>query len=74
MQEKIEDLESFVGSRVPNYIEIHQSQCSKTKSSGKWIKGEKEKAMKEQQKRTRHCKTCGQYGYDSHDCPTEFPT
>ena len=55
---KKEELESFIGSNILDSIEIHPPQYSKTKGSGKRLKGGKEKAMEQQQKKTRLCKAC----------------
>ncbi|KAJ8451063.1 hypothetical protein Cgig2_026872 [Carnegiea gigantea] len=52
---KSKDLESFVGCSLPNEIEIHPPNPSNTKGSGKRIKGGKEAALEQQQKRQRHC-------------------
>ncbi|KAG5035545.1 hypothetical protein JHK87_010455 [Glycine soja] len=69
---KLHDLESFIGSNVPMEIAILPPQTSNTKGCGKQIKGGKEKAMEQQQKRRRRCKACKQYAYhDSRNCPTK---
>lgn len=53
-------------------IEFHPPEPSNTKGCGNQIKGGKEKAMAQQQKRKRLCKVCMQYAYhDSHNCPTK---
>ncbi|KAJ1413272.1 FAR1-related protein [Sesbania bispinosa] len=68
-QTKIDDLQIFIGSNIPTEVEIFPPQFLKTKGSGKRIKGGKEKAVEQQQKRTRLCKTCGQHAYhDSRNC------
>lgn len=54
-------------------FEILPPELSNTKGCGKRIKRGKEKAMEQQQKRTRPCKTCMQCAYhDSHNCPTKY--
>ncbi|XP_058769118.1 protein FAR1-RELATED SEQUENCE 5-like [Vicia villosa] len=64
--------ESFIGFDIPKEVKIHPPQISKTKGSGKRIKGGKEKAIEQQQKRSRLCKACGQYAYhDTRNCPTK---
>lgn len=69
---KLHDLKSFIGSNVPMEIAILPPQTSNTKGCGKQIKGGKEKAMEQQQKRRRRCKACKQYAYhDSRNCPTK---
>lgn len=62
---------SFIGRNLLKEVEIHPPQISKTKGSGKRIKGGKEVAIEQQGKRTRLCKSCGQYAYhDSRNCLT----
>ena len=69
-QTKEDDLRTFIGSSIPTEVEIHPPRLSKTKGSGKRIKGGKEKAIEQQQKRTRLCRACGQYAtHDSRNCP-----
>jgi len=68
----LDELEAFIGSNVPKTIEVFPPEPSKTKGSGKRIKGGKEKAMEQQQKRTRLCKSCKQFAsHDSRNCPTK---
>ncbi|KAJ1435398.1 Zinc finger, PMZ-type [Sesbania bispinosa] len=70
IQSKEKEVEPFIGCNLPIDVEIHPPQLSKTKGSGKRIKGGKEKAIEQQQKRTRLCRTCGQHAYhDSRNCP-----
>jgi hypothetical protein len=53
-------------------VNIRPPKHSKTKGSGKRVKEDKEKAIEQQQKRARHCKTCDQYVYhDSRNCPSK---
>ncbi|KAJ1418950.1 hypothetical protein SESBI_15556 [Sesbania bispinosa] len=52
---KLNELESFFGSTVPEKVDILPPQPSNTKGCGKRIKGGKEKAMEQQQKKTRLC-------------------
>jgi len=69
---KTKDLESFVGCSLPDEIKIHLPNPFNTKGSGKRIKGGKEVAMDQQQKRQRHCSVCGQYAYhDARNCPVK---
>jgi len=64
---------SFIGSSVPEQIDILPPKQCNTKGSGKRIKGEKEKAMEHQSKRLRFCKACGQQAYhDSRNYPTKL--
>jgi len=70
---KASKLESFLGSTAPEKIEILPPKQSNTKGSGKRIKGGKEQAIEEQQKRKRLCKTCGEQVYhDSRNCPNKL--
>ncbi|KAJ1380059.1 Zinc finger, PMZ-type [Sesbania bispinosa] len=50
---KLNELESFVGSTVPEKVDILPPQPSNTKGCGKQIKGGKEKAMEQQQKENK---------------------
>ncbi|KAJ8437837.1 hypothetical protein Cgig2_000391 [Carnegiea gigantea] len=59
----ISALESFVGSSVPERIDILPPKQCHTKGSGKRLKGGKEKSIEQQQKRQRLCKACGQQCY-----------
>ncbi|KAJ1381231.1 Zinc finger, PMZ-type [Sesbania bispinosa] len=69
-QSKTNNLQAFIGSNIPKEVDILPPQFSKTKGSGKRIKGGKEKAIQQQQKRTRLCKACGQHAFhDSRNCP-----
>jgi hypothetical protein len=70
-QTKTVDLQTLVSSNIPEEVEILPPKCSKTKGSGKRLKGGKEKVVEQQQKKTkRHCNTCGEYVYhDSRNCP-----
>jgi len=71
-ESKMSELESFIGSSVPEQIDILPPKQCNTKGSGKRIKGGKEKAMEHQSKRLRLCKACGQQAYhDSRNCPTK---
>ncbi|XP_058753620.1 protein FAR1-RELATED SEQUENCE 5-like [Vicia villosa] len=66
----LDEVEVFIGSTIPKEIDILPPEPSNTKGCGKRIKGGKEKAMEQQQKRTRFCKACKQYAYhDSRNCP-----
>ncbi|KAG4968205.1 hypothetical protein AAZX31_12G140700 [Glycine max] len=47
---KTNDLQVFIGSNIPTNVEILPPQLSKTKGSGKQIKGGKEKVVEQQQK------------------------
>jgi hypothetical protein len=71
-QTKAKEVESFIGCDLPKEVEIHPPRSSKTKGSGKRIKGGKEQAIEQQQKKAkRRCNTCQQYVYhDSRNCPT----
>ncbi|KAJ1378335.1 Zinc finger, PMZ-type [Sesbania bispinosa] len=69
-QSKTDDLQAFIGSNIPKEVDILPPQFSKTKGSGKRIKGGKDKAIQQQQKRTRLCKACSQHTFhDSRNCP-----
>lgn len=71
-QDMADDLQTFVGSNIPKEVEILPPRVSKTKGSGRRIKGGKEKAVEQQQKRTRLCRTCGEHGiHDSRNCPSK---
>lgn len=55
--------------KVSDTIVIHPSKLSKTKGSGRRIKGEKELAIERQEKRPRLCGACGSDAYhDSRNC------
>ena len=70
---KISEFESFIGSSVPERIDILPPNQCHTKGSGKRLKGGKEKSMEQQQKRQRLCKTCGQQSYhDGRNCPSKL--
>ena len=72
-ESKISELESFIGSSAPEQIDILRPKYCHTKGSGKRIKGGKEIAIEQQQKRMRLCKACGQQGYhDSRNCPSKL--
>lgn len=69
-QNRTDDLQNFMGSNIPDEVEILPPQYANTKGSGKRIKSGKEKAVEQQQKKTRLCKACGEYAYhDSRNCP-----
>ena len=66
------DVEAFIGLNVPKKIHVLPPEPSNTKGCGKQIKGGKEKAIEQQQKRTRLCKTCKRFAsHDSRNCPTK---
>jgi len=66
------DVEAFIGLNVPKKIHVLPPEPSNTKGCGKRIKGGKEKAIDQQQKRTRLCKTCKRFAsHDSCNCPTK---
>lgn len=66
------DVEAFIGLNVPKKIHVLPPEPSNTKGCGKRIKGGKEKAIDQQQKRTRLCKTCKRFAsHDSRNCPTK---
>jgi len=70
MQNRTDDLQNFIGSNISDEVEILPPQYANTKGSGKRIKSGKEKAVEQQQKKTRLCKACGEYAYhDSRNCP-----
>ncbi|KAJ8430583.1 hypothetical protein Cgig2_001010 [Carnegiea gigantea] len=62
-ESKISELESFIRLSAPEQIDIIPPKYCHTKRSSKRIKGGKEIAMEQQQKRMRLCKACGQEGY-----------
>ncbi|PNY09356.1 protein FAR1-related sequence 5-like [Trifolium pratense] len=72
-QTKKKELESLIGFELPTEVNIRPPKQSKTKGSGKRIKGGKEKAIEQQQKKPpRLCRACGQYVYhDSRNCPSK---
>lgn len=71
-ENKSKDLEAYVECVLPTQIDILPPNHSKTKGSGKRIQSGKEKAIDQQQKRQRLCKTCGNYAlHDSRNCPTK---
>lgn len=71
---KSQVIESLIGSRVPSEVTVKVPEQSRNKGSGKRMKGEKEKSMEHQQKKTRQCKACGEYaGHDSRNCPSKLP-
>jgi len=59
-ESKISELESFIGSSAPEQVDILPPEYCHTKGSGKHIKGGKEIAIEQQQRRMRLCKACGQ--------------
>ena len=70
---KVSQLEYFIGSTAPEKIEILPPRQSSTKGSGKRIKGGKEQAIEQQQKRKRLCKSCGEQVYhDGRNCPKKL--
>ena len=70
---KVSQLEYFIGSTAPEKIEILPPKQSSTKGSGKRIKGGKEQAIEQQQKRKRLCKSCGEQVYhDSRNRPKKL--
>ena len=72
-ESKISKLESFIGSSAPEHIDILPPKKCNTKGSGKRLKGGKEQAMEQQQKRLRLCRGCGQQAYhDSRNCPSKL--
>jgi len=72
-ESKISGLEPFIGSSAPVRIDILPPKDCHTKASGKHLKGGKEKYMEQQQKRQRHCETCGQQDYhDSRNCVSKL--
>ncbi|KAJ8425540.1 hypothetical protein Cgig2_033138 [Carnegiea gigantea] len=72
-ESKISEFESFIGSSVPERIDILPPKQCHTKGSGKCLKGGKEKSMEQQQKRQRLCKACGQQSYhDSRNYPSKL--
>ncbi|KAL2930456.1 Protein FAR1-RELATED SEQUENCE 5, partial [Bienertia sinuspersici] len=73
-QNKTEIMESFLGLSAPVETQILPPKQSNTKGSGsgggKRLKGGKEVSMEQQQKKKRHCKSCGKETYhDSRNCP-----
>jgi len=46
----LDEVELFIGLKVPKQVEVLPHEHSYTKGGGKHIKGGKEKAMKQQQK------------------------
>ncbi|XP_024640717.1 protein FAR1-RELATED SEQUENCE 5-like [Medicago truncatula] len=71
-QTKTNDLETYIRTNIPERVEILPPQFAKTKGSGKRIKSGKEKAVEQQQKRTRLCKACGEYAHhNSRNCPNK---
>ncbi|KAJ8446532.1 hypothetical protein Cgig2_027494 [Carnegiea gigantea] len=70
---KISEFESFIGSSVPERIDILPPKQCHTKGSGKRLKGGKEKSMEQHQKKQRLCKACGQHSYhNSRNCPAKL--
>lgn len=65
---------SSVGSvKSADNIAIHPPKMSKTKRSGRKIKGEKELAMERQEKRPHLCEACGVHAYhDRLNCPPKL--
>jgi len=67
---KVQELESYIECVFQDEVDIHPPKPSSTKGGGKRIKGGKEVAMEQQQKKPRFCKACGKYKYhDSRNCP-----
>lgn len=65
---------SSVGSaKYVDTITINHPKMSKTKWSGRSIKGGKELAIERQEKRPRLCGACGSHAYhDSRSCPSKL--
>ncbi|KAJ8424069.1 hypothetical protein Cgig2_028742 [Carnegiea gigantea] len=62
-ESKMSELKSFIRSSAPERIDILPPKHCHTKGSGKRLKGGKEKAIEQQQKRKRICKVCGEQSY-----------
>ncbi|KAJ8432877.1 hypothetical protein Cgig2_021013 [Carnegiea gigantea] len=71
-ESKISELESFIGSSAPEQIDILPPKKCNTKGSGKRLKGGKEQAMEQQQKRLRLYRGYGQAYHDSCNCPSKL--
>ncbi|GAV87297.1 hypothetical protein CFOL_v3_30723 [Cephalotus follicularis] len=58
---------------LPSTIEIHPPEISKTKGSGKSLKGDKEKTIETTSKPPRLCRCCKKLTHhDSQNCPLKF--
>jgi len=60
-ESKVSGLESFIGSKAQERIDILPPKHCHTKGSRKRLKGGNEKSIEQQQKRQRLCKACGQH-------------
>lgn len=84
---KTQDIEFLIGAIAPTETLIKPPKISKNKESGpsgekaatsgtesdKWLKGDKEKAIEQQQKKKRVCRGCGELGYhDIRNCPEKL--
>ncbi|XP_048503104.1 protein FAR1-RELATED SEQUENCE 5-like [Beta vulgaris subsp. vulgaris] len=74
---KTQDIELLIGSVAPSEITIKPPKISSNKGSGtrsgKRIKGEREKAIEQHQKKKRLCSACGELGYhDLRNCPSKI--
>ena len=67
-KDKKKEMEKFVGCPIPDKIHVLPPKHSKTKGSGKRIKSSVLKALKDQTKQVRYCKTCGKRGHNSRTC------
>ncbi|XP_056694041.1 uncharacterized protein [Spinacia oleracea] len=76
---KATDIELLIGATLPTEIVVKPPKISKNKGTGvhvpgtgsdKRLKGDKEKAIEQSQKKKRLCRGCGELGYhDIRNCP-----
>ena len=58
-------MENFFGVEVSDKVKGQNPKHAKTKSSGKRIVGEYEKAIQKLMKRDKKCRKCSEIGHDS---------
>lgn len=67
-KDKKKEMEKYVGCKIPEKVLIQPPKRSKNKGSGKRIESQVIKAIEQQRKQKRYCKTCGRQGHNSRTC------
>ena len=68
--EKQDEFESFLGSKIPNEVDIHPPNDIKSKGRCKRIRKNKEKKAGSKGKSKQTCRKCKQVGdHDARNCP-----
>jgi fructose-1-phosphate kinase PfkB-like protein len=69
---KHDEIESFIGTKIPNEVVIHPPNDVKSKGRCKRIKKSKETKSAGKGKATRTCSSCKQIGHhDARTCPNK---